>query len=96
MRVCSRKVNGKIRIIGEGEKGGAFAETLLNELDSEEIAAAKYYRLMDEEGQDHYGDRTPYQDRTVTWMKNRLYEVYRVRGTMWLQRDIYGQKSWER
>ena len=31
-------------------KNPAFAETLLNELDTEEIAAAKYYRLMDEEG----------------------------------------------
>ena len=78
----------------EEEKGDyPFAETLLNELDAQEIAAAKYYRLLDEEGKiiTVTGRRIRIGDRYLD-EKNRLYEVYRVKDYVATARYIRTEK----
>lgn len=68
---------------GENQPEGGlylYTEALFNELDEKEIAAEKYFRLVDSEGR-HItttGRRIRPGDRYLD-EKNRLYEVYRVR-----------------
>jgi stage II sporulation protein P len=79
---------------GKRENGEyPFAETLLNELEDEEITGEKYFRLVDKEGRiiTITGRRIRPGDRYLD-EKNRLYEVYRVRDYVATARYIRTEK----